>query len=160
MTIIPTQGVSNEKQRLILRAYASLTNRGTEPIHYLEIVKRGRLGRTQVCGVNSFFVNLGLLKEVDKGKYLPTKATLEFLGDDFNKQNYEALNSVLKSSRLYDFVQGQIAIHGSIIYDDLVQDLLKEAQSSESYRAKRALDWLLFANLIEITEEGYVRIKE
>ena len=94
--MIPTQGVSNEKQRLILRAYVSLTKRGLEPIHYLEVVKRGRLGRTQVCGVNSFFVGLGLLEEVDKGTYLPTKAALDFLGDDLGEKNYNAIASVLK----------------------------------------------------------------
>lgn len=158
-SLIPTQGVSNEKQRLILRAYASLTKKGTEPIHYLEVVKRGRLGRTQVCGVNSFFVELGLLKEVEKGTYLPTKATLDFLGDDLNDHNYDMINPVLRTSCLYDFIQGQIAIHGDITYDDLVGDLLKESHSSEVYRAKRALDWLLFANLIETTVEGYVRIR-
>ena len=159
-TMIPTQGVSNEKQRLILRAYALLTKKGISPIHYLEVVKRGRLGRTQVCGVNSFFVGLGLLEEVDKGTYLPTKAALDFLGDDLNEQNYSAIASVLKTSCLYDFVQGQIAIHENITYTDLVEDLLKESQSKEAYRAKRALDWLLFASLIESNEEEKVIIKE
>ena len=61
---------------------------------------------------------------------------------------------------MYDFVLGQISIHENITYDDLVGDLLSETKSKETYRVKRALDWLLLANLIETNNEGKVRIRE
>ena len=153
-TILPTQGVSMEKQRLILRAYALLSKKGLEPVHYLDVVKRGRLGRTQVCGVNLFFVGLGLLKQVDQGIYLPSEETMQFLGEDFDGHNYKEISSLLRTSALYDFVQGQVAIHEGITYDDLIEDLLRESNTSEVYRAKRALDWLFLAKLIERNDEN------
>ena len=67
-----------DKQVLILRAYVVLSNMGKQPVHYKRVMTITNLARTQVSGVNAFFVGLGFLEIVEKGTYLPAKEVVKF----------------------------------------------------------------------------------
>ena len=120
-TLVPTSGMSFEKSRLIIRTYVVLSKHGQEPVHYLEVARRARVSRTQVSGANSFFVGLGFLTEVETGKYLPTAEVVSCLTNNTTSE-MGTLAPVIRESLLFDFVKGQIEIHGTLKREQLILD--------------------------------------
>jgi hypothetical protein len=147
-----------EKQKLIMRAYVVLSNRGKEPVHHLQVRNRTGVARSQVGGVNSFFVGLGFLTEIKRGLYLPTACAVDFFGDDIRHEDFNKLLPCLRESKLFHFIKEQILIHESLGYAQLIKDLLKESDTSEESRVKRALEWLTTAKVIRITQDERVEI--
>jgi len=157
-TLVPTSSMSFEKQVLILRAYVVLTRMGVEPIQYKRVVTATRLARTQISGVNSFFLGLGFLKKVEKGTYLPAKEVVEFYNEELGKENYSALKPLVAGSTLYRRVSGMIMIHGSATKEEIIEYLLEESGEKTGSRAGRALEWLEHAGLIAIGNSGDIRL--
>ncbi|MFW9800259.1 MAG: hypothetical protein ACFFD9_07480, partial [Candidatus Thorarchaeota archaeon] len=75
-TLVPTSGVRFEDQVRVVRAYVVLSNNGTVPVHLKEVKGITRLARSQISGLNSFMVMLGLLEHVSRGHYKPTTAAV------------------------------------------------------------------------------------
>ncbi len=158
VTLVPTSSMSFEKQVLILRAYVVLTSMGKEPVHYERVMAATRLARTQISGVNSFFLGLGFLKKVEKGTYLPAKEVVEFYNKEPGKDDYLALKPLVSESLLYQRVRGMIMIHGSATEAESLKYLLDESGETMKDRAKRALEWLERVGLISISGDGYVQV--
>jgi len=159
-TLVPTSSMNFEKQVLILRAYVVLTKMGVEPVHYKRVMTATRLARSQISGVNSFFLGLGFLRKVDKGTYLPAEAVVRFYSDRHGDEDYSALKQTLVNSALHERVKGMVLIHGGATEQELVDYLLEESGEKTRSRARRALDWLERTNLIMIDEDGSVRLLE
>lgn len=155
-TLVPTSSMSFEKQIRVLKAYIVLSNRGIEPLHYKQVLRFTRLARTQISGVNAFFVSLGFLKRVERGTYIPTDAFLQSQPFAHGRVQLESLQPIVRDSPLYSFVRGVLMIHGEVQVDGLVALLLEESGESTKSRAKRALEWLERTKLITVDEKGNV----
>ncbi|MHA1246802.1 MAG: hypothetical protein ACTSPE_05700 [Candidatus Thorarchaeota archaeon] len=158
VTIVPTSSMSFEKQVLVLRAYVVLSNMGRDSVHYKKVVRITKMARTQVSGVNAFFVTQGFLKPSGRGLYLPTQETVEFYSSQPGRETYSALTSILRESPLFNLVRGAVLIHGHATVDEIIDLLLTESGEKTRSRAKRALQWLERCGLIEIDAEKQVRL--
>lgn len=158
VTLVPTSSMDFDKQVLILRAYVVLSNMGKQPVHYKRVMTITNLARTQVSGVNAFFVGLGFLEIVEKGTYLPAKEVVKFYNETPGEEDYTSLQPVLMSSQLYDKIRSLILIHGKTTEDDLITYLLEESGETTRSRAKRALDWLECTGLISIDDNSNVHL--
>jgi hypothetical protein len=146
-----------ETQIRILRAYAVL-GKGEKPVHYKQVMRAARVARTQVAGVDSFFVGLGLLQSVSRGMYTATKQAIDFLGKGPGEEDFSKLSSLLIESELFRFVQNLFLIHGSLSRAQFINHLLEESGEKTPSRAERALEWLERAELIGFDEQGNVTI--
>jgi hypothetical protein len=160
VTLLPTAGMAFRTQVLIMRAYVVLTESGQKPIHYLDVVRRANLHRTQVSGVNSFFVGLGMLVETENGKYLPTDSAVVAFQGTPGSEDFSSLREPLQKTRLFQFVRDQLMIQDAISSDDLERQLIAEAWKGVRSRARRSLQWLEAAGLIRITEDSLVVLSE
>ncbi len=140
-TLVPTSSMSFENQVLILRAYVILSDKGSKPIHYKKVVSATRLARTQISGVNEFFIGLGLIKRTEKGTYLPSKELVRFYSKDLGNEDYEKLRKPIGDSTLFSSVKGFILIHGSATESEIIDYLLEESGETTRSRAKRSLEW-------------------
>jgi hypothetical protein len=156
--LVPTSSMSFERQVLILRAYVVLTNKGTTPVHYKKVMRSTRLARSQISGVNSFFVSLGFLERVDEGTYIPKQAVVDFFSSKPGQEDYSNLVPALEKSPLFQFVRNLVLIHGTLSHDELIEHLLEESGEKTVSRAKRSLQWLEKTKLIEIDTESIVII--
>ncbi|MFW9803812.1 MAG: hypothetical protein ACFFFC_14215 [Candidatus Thorarchaeota archaeon] len=155
-TLVPTSSMNFEKQVRILRAYVVLTNYGKAPVHYIQVVRSSRVARTQVSGVNSFFVTLGFLEEVEQGIYLPKKEVVDFFNETPGEENFGTLSPLLKESPLYNFIKNLILIHGIVTYEQGIEHLLEESGEKTVSRAKRSLDWLQRSGLIALKDGNLI----
>ena len=159
-TIVPTSGMSFENQVLILRAYVILSEKGLKPIHYRKVMSATRLARTQISGVNEFFIGLGLLKRVEIGTYLPSEELVQFYSKDVGNEDYEKLRKPIRDSTLFRSVKGFILIHGFATENEIIDYLLEESGETTKSRAKRSLEWLERTQLIEIADNNEVILLE
>ncbi len=160
ITLVPTSSMSFDKHILILRAYVVLSNNGIDVVHYKMVMRRTGLARTQISGVNSFFVSLGVLKKKAKGEYMPAEAVVHFVGNRPGNEVFFKLVSIVASSPLYNFVEGLLRIHGKVTKEDAIGYLLKESGEKTVSRAERALDWLEKVGLIVLSQDEYIEIQE
>lgn len=157
VTLVPTSSMSFEKQVRILRAYVVLSERGSKPIHYREVVSATRLARTQVSGVNSFFEGLGLIRKAAKGTYVPAEELVKFYSDVPGDEDYNYLRNLIDGSELHGRVRSFIQIHGSATEGELFDYLLDISGETTRSRASRALEWLTRTGLIRTCEDGTVQ---
>ena len=117
-----------------------------------------KLARTQISGVNSFFVGLGFLNSIEKGTYLPAKEVIEFYTEKPGDENYSSLQPVVRTSSLYEKIRSLILVHGKATETGLIDYLLEESGETTKSRAKRALDWLEHTGLLTIEENEEVQL--
>lgn len=157
-TLVPTSSMSFEKQVRVLRAYVALSEFGKNPVYYKEVMKAAEMARTQISGVNAFFVTLGFLEQTDKGTYIPTEPVVEFCRAGIGSEDYSILTPVLRDSALLRAIRNRILIHGNPTRDELIEFLLKESGESTRSRGERSLQWLEKAKIIATDEDGLVRL--
>jgi len=75
---LPTDRVSPEKQLLILRAWASVSNEGTRAATVNEVASNVRMVASTVAMTNPFFSSIGLLKRLAVGTYVPSKQVIAY----------------------------------------------------------------------------------
>lgn len=157
-TIVPTSGMSFDRQIMILRAYVVLSDFGRSPVQYLRVVNTLNIARSQVSGVNSFFVGLGLLNQVEDGLYLPTACTLEFYSQMPGTEDFSKIKRCIESSELFQIVRNFILIHGSASETTILSEVLRASGTSTNARARRAIEWLARCELIEINDDEVISI--
>jgi hypothetical protein len=160
ITLVPTSGMDFDKQVLILRSYVVLTDMGKTPVHYKKVVSMARTARSQISGVNSFFVGLGFLTRVDKGMYQPAKELVEFFSTKPGEEDFLVLRPVLERSALFATVKNLLLVHGEATEKETIEYLLRESGEKTESRARRALDWLEKAGLVFINQKGRLLIRE
>ncbi|MHA2135739.1 MAG: hypothetical protein ACW99J_17930 [Candidatus Thorarchaeota archaeon] len=152
-TLVPTSGVSFEDQVRIVRAYVVLSDNGSVPVHYKEVMRITRLGRTQISGVNSFVVMLGLLENTSRGNYLPTKVAIDLCNCNPGSEDFTLINTSLQQSDLYTYVDRYLKIHGGGMDQELLEYIGDESETKEHSRISSALEWFIRAGLIEDNSE-------
>ncbi|MFW9787159.1 MAG: hypothetical protein ACFFE2_15810 [Candidatus Thorarchaeota archaeon] len=147
--LVPTSGVSFDDQVRIIRAYVVLSENGKNPVHYKDVMRITRLGRTQISGVNSFMVMLGLLVNTSRGNYSPTEAAIDFSNCDPGDENFTQIASILEKSLLFRNVNRYLRIHGGGMSQGLVEFIMEEAGTKEESRVSSALEWFSRSGLIQ-----------
>jgi len=160
VTWIPTSSVSFEDQVRVLRSYVDLSNNGKKGIQYMQVMNQTHLARTQVSGVNGFFMSLGFLEMTKRGHYTPSEAAVEFVRMHDKANPFEALTDALSKSRLFEEIKSKyvLARVESISHDALVSLVLKLANSTEKFRAESALEWFFRAGLLTRTGSDSVKL--
>ncbi len=74
---LPTFRVGFHKQMDALRAYATISDNGTKPVHYSIVGDFIKVHEANVSSMNPFFVENGFLEKSGAG-YMPTPAVLEY----------------------------------------------------------------------------------
>ena len=148
-TLVPTSGVSFDNQVRIVRAYVVLSDNGTNPVHYKEVMRITRLGRTQISGVNSFLVMLGLLEKTSRGYYKPTAAAVSFCDCNPGAEDFEGLSPTLGNSMLFTHVEQYLKVHGGGSSTSLAEYIMERAETDQIFRVQSALEWLIRSGIIE-----------
>lgn len=157
-TIIPTSGVKFTDQVKSIRAYVVIASRDNNPVHYKGVMQITRLGRTQISGLNSFFVMLGLLEPSKKGYYIPTEAALTLCQNLPGEEEFSSIRDVLEKSYLSRTVREYFLVHGRSDRDSLIAFLLDQAGSKEASRASTAIDWLESVGLVKMRDDGLMEL--
>ena len=148
-TLVPTSGVSFEDQVRVVRAYVVLSDNGKTPVHYKDVMRIAQLGRSQISGVNSFLVTLGLLENTSRGDYKPTEAAVSLCNCEPDNEDFNTIASELERSLLFTYVDRYVRIHGGGMGQGLMEYIMGEAKTRERNRVSSALEWFIRAGLIE-----------
>jgi len=157
-TLVPTAGVKFEDQVKVLRAYAVLGAKRDDGAHYKEVMRVTRLARTQISGLNSFLVMLGLLSSPKRGQYKPTGAVTTFSSKSPGEEDFTMLREEISHSPLFRITEQFFLIHGSGPRGDFVSYLMEEAASKEPARADSAIEWLVRVDLLRQDEQGVLSL--
>ncbi|UCH03992.1 MAG: hypothetical protein JSW05_10450 [Candidatus Thorarchaeota archaeon] len=148
-TLVPTSGVRFEDQVRVVRAYVILSNNGTEPVHLKEVKGITRLARSQISGLNSYMVQLGLLEHVSRGHYKPTTAAVNLCSSAPGEEDFSQVTAVLEGSALFSLVQQYLRVHGGGSSPGLIEYIMEKAGTEETYRVQSAVEWLIRSGLVE-----------
>ncbi len=148
-TLVPTSGVRFQDQIRVVRAYVVLSNNGNEPVHLKEVKGITRLARSQISGLNSFMVMLGLLEHVSRGHYKPTTASVNLCSSDPGEEDFGQITTVLERSALFSFVEQYLRVHGGGSCQGLIEYIMEKAGTEETYRVQSAVEWLIRSGLVE-----------
>ncbi|MFW9888061.1 MAG: hypothetical protein ACFFER_07765 [Candidatus Thorarchaeota archaeon] len=149
ISLVPTAGMDFSTHILILRGYVVLSDFGKNPVHYKTVVDQLNVSRTQVSGVNSFFVGLGFLQQIDTGTYTPTKCAIEFYSKKPGEESFENAKACVAQSDLYNRIKSLVLIHGEVSWERVVSEIMRASGTTVKSRAERALEWLMRCDLIQ-----------
>ena len=158
-TLVPTAGVKFEDQMKVVRAYVVLENDEQRLVHYKDVMKITRLARTQISGLNSFLVMLGLLTHESRGNYSPTDAA-RILCAQVGEAAFLEIRTTIADSPLARRVRAYFLVHGSNSREELIEFLLDEANSKEPARADTAVEWLVRSGFLAESDDGMLRLNQ
>jgi len=157
---MPTAAIALEDQVKILRSYVALSKEGQLEVHYMKVVDDTKLARTQISGVNAFFVSLGFLSSTKRGYYSPTSSIIQFVSTKPPTNPFPFLADTLRNSRLWDMITNKFVVsqQQKVEKNDIVRIILRLTSSNEKYRAESALEWFFRSNLLKIVNHDEVEI--
>ena len=152
-SLIPNSDVKFDDQIKVLRAYVVLFNKSSEDIHYKDVMKITRLNRTQVSGLHSFLVMLGLLEFSKRGYYIPTESVRKMCAGLPGTEDFAEIKSSVSESPLFKKVRDFFLVHGDSPKQDLTEFILDESGGTISSRVENAIEWLIRTRILEENED-------
>ena len=160
---LPATSIGFDKELNILKALVEYSEKGNQPVMYKDI--KGVAHETIVSSELSFFSDAGLAKKEKGSKYLPTKDVIDLINNlnwDDEERAKKILNKILANSWFGDLAIKILKVSGEKSADDLIKELGKEAEGDPEKDRKsiaKLIDWLKYAEIIEIGDEDIVRLK-
>lgn len=148
---LPTDRIKFDAQVEALKAFAIESNNGQQAVTSGDIAPHIGVVETTAGLNNAFFMDAGLIVRESKGRYKPTKATIEYArAIGFDAQSAKAhLAEPLAKTWFYAAVKAM----GTANQDRVIQVLANKAGAMVAHRSKleALLEWLEYAGLIAIS---------
>lgn len=117
-------------------------------------MKITRLNRTQVSGLNSFLVMLGLLESSKRGYFIPTESARKMCAGSPRSEDFTEIKSPVLESALFRRVDDFFLVHGNSPKQDLIEFVLEESGGTISSRAENAIEWLIKSGTLTENDDG------
>ena len=162
---LPQKRMSFENELAVLKGVVEFSERGNKSVTYKDIKIPG-VCSTNVSSELSFLRSIDLLRDGDKrGTYIPTQQAINFVNNlNWNKE-VEAkriLRQMLLKTWFGNLTIGLLKIK-ELSIEGLISELGKEAMADPKKDRKsieRLIEWLKYAEIIEISEDNKVNLKE
>ena len=162
---LPRADMSLEKEIDVLKGLVQFSNKGDQPVKYDEI-KIPKIHPTRVSAELKFLASIGLAERKAKGIYVPTSKAIEFVNTLNWKKEEDAtqiIKEVISKSWFGDLVIKMLNITKEASLGNIISELGKtvEGDPKKDVKAiKRLVEWLKYAEIIEIDENEIVHLKE
>ncbi len=162
---LPGADMRFENEIAILKASVEFSNKGEKVITYKDVKVPG-VQPTRISNMLKFFESIKLLTKVNKPSgYKPSKELIDFINNlNWNKE--EEAKEILRQ-RLLETWFGDLAVRllrvKDISIDDLTAELGKESMADpnkDKKKVTRLINWLKYADILEIDENNKVKIKK
>ena len=159
---LPTERMTLDKQIAALQAFVRASERGAYGVGAAQIAPR--IGVTEVTAglVNNFFVEAGFITKAGKGRYKPVPETVRYEREaSFGKLDAPRILAVLLRDKWYfTAIQPELAGGRSVPSDVLINILAATAEVANERRPQleMILEWLEYVDLIELSEDGKIRL--
>ncbi len=162
---LPRADMSFENEIAVLKAIVEFSNRGKKAVTYKD-VKVPKVSAARISSELNFLESINILKQGDKrGEYLPSQEIIEFV-DNLN-WGKEAEAKIVLRQLLINTWFGDLTVKllnvKEVSVDELIAELGKEATADPKRDKKgvtRLVEWLKYADILEIDENNEVRFKE
>jgi hypothetical protein len=160
---VPTDRMKLPQSIDALRAFATLSKGGQEPVTTAMVGNNIHLAVTTAGLNNNFFKSVGLITQAGKGSYKPTAVTMEFARKySFDKETApKILAPAFSDTWFYDAVKQKLELIPDSTVDHVVEMLAGVAGTDSTYEVQytRLLEWLEYVGLIT-TDGGFVKMTE
>jgi len=162
---LPQKRMSFENELAVLKGVVEFSEKGNKPVTYKDIKIPG-VCLTNVSSELSFLRSIDFLRDGDKrGTYIPTPQAINFVNNlNWNKE--AEAKRILRQMLLKAWF-GNLTIRllkiKELSIEDLISELGKEAMADPKKDRKsieRLIEWLKYAEIIEISEDNKVNLKE
>lgn len=159
---LPRADITLEREIEILKGLVTFSEDGKKPVKYNEITIG--IHPTAISTELNFFASINIAEKKKGGKYIPTQFAKEFITTlDWNEQNgKEMVGNFLLATWFGKIVNNMLTIKRELDINNLISELGRIAKAdpkSDRKAIKRLLEWLQFGEVIEIGENGIVKLK-
>lgn len=150
---LPTDRLKFDAQVEALKAFVMESNAGQKAVTSGDIAPHVGVVEATASLNNAFFMDAGLISRESKGRYKPTKATIEFTQTfGFDPVAAKAkLGEPLSKTWFFAAVRDRVAM-GNADKERVIQVLANKAGAMSAHRPKldALLEWLAYGGLIKI----------
>ena len=162
---LPNAEMKFENEIAILKAIVEFSNKGKRAITSKDVKVPG-VSRPRIGGMLKFFESINLLTKVDKkGEYQPCRELIDFV-NNLNRGKEEKAKEILRQILLKTWF-GDLTVKllrvKELSIDDLIVELGTEAMANpkkDKKKITRLIEWLKYADILEIDENNKVKIKK
>ena len=156
---LPTDRLSMEKQKAVLKAFVVGGQGGTQPVSNSKLSTLTRIAEVTVPLNNAFFESVGLITRAGRGLYMATEPTREYVRASSFKEDAagRTLADTFADTWFFAAVRDRLNM-APATKSEMIEVLAQVASTDSSYGPQIAflLDWLEYAELIRFDGEQVI----
>ncbi len=150
---LPTLRISFAKQLDILRAYDAASKQGVSPVTLADVERVVKMAVNTISLTSAFFVEIGLIKRTESGRFLPSPAVHEYaLAYQWSAETAaQKLAPIFRHSWAYEALSSALSFRQSIPEAEAIGILAQAIEASPDYKSQldMVLSYLAAAGLVQ-----------